>query len=93
MRSSLQAAGLIAALLAASAAVAQGSGEREDAPMMMDEESMSGMMGQDGMMSMMQQMGEMMETCNRMMQAMMEDGGMMTPGDGSDSPEAEGEDG
>ena len=47
-----------------------------------------GMMGQGGMagmMNMMTQMNEMMTTCNRMMQAMMDDSGRDVPGTSRDA--------
>jgi len=52
---------------------------------MMDENQMDDMMGQDGMggmggmMNMMQQMSQMMESCNQMMQGMMNDEGGKAP--------------
>lgn len=42
-----------------------------------------GMMGQGGMMGMMGQMSEMMETCNKMMQGMMEGHHPQSPGEKS----------
>ena len=98
----IQATALVAALLAAPVALAQGPGNDRDAdapmdsemmPGMPDQEGMAGMMDQDmtGMMPMMQQMGEMMETCNTMMQAMIDHS--ETPATEPSAPDANGEEG
>ncbi|MGF1623991.1 MAG: hypothetical protein ACFCVH_03835 [Alphaproteobacteria bacterium] len=103
MFKSIQATALAAALLAAPVALAQGPGNDRDAdapmdsemmPGMTDQEGMAGMMDQEGMtgmMPMMQQMGEMMQTCNTMMQAMIDR--PETPGTEPGTPDVNGEDG
>ena len=88
----------IAALLAAGPAVFAQDAEKlkEAAPMgggMMGGNGTSGMMGDQnmgGMMNMMAQMSQMMESCNRMMQAMMDDASQQGTGGEPGEPPAGG---
>ncbi len=78
-------AAIIAALTVATAIYAQEPGSAGVRRPMME----NGMMGQGGMMNMMQQMSRMMESCNTMMQSMMQDRGSRAPDDrGQGTPPA-----
>lgn len=74
---------IIAGLAIAPALFAQDSGNRGEHTPMME----NGMMDRDVMMGMMGQMSRMMESCNTMMQSMMDDRGSGAPNDrGTDTP-------
>lgn len=83
-------AALAASLAIPPALYAQDSGQSGESGAtmnggMMGRNGSNGTMGQDGMAGMMSQMNEMMGTCNKMMQAMMEDSGKGTSGDPKDA--------
>ncbi|WP_119390693.1 hypothetical protein [Taklimakanibacter lacteus] len=76
-------AAIIAGLAVAPALFAQGSGNTGERTPMIE----NGIMGQGGMMGMMGRMSRMMESCNTMMQSMMNDRGSGAPNDrGIDTP-------
>lgn len=79
----LAAAAMIAGLAIAPTLFAQSLGNAGERRPMME----NGMMGQGGMMNMMGRMSRMMESCNTMMQSMMNDRGAGAPNDrGIDTP-------
>jgi hypothetical protein len=86
------AAGLAAAPLHAQDSTESGSGAMMEGGGMMGQDGAGGMMGQEnaGMMNMMTQMNEMMTTCNKMMQAMMDGSGKDMPGSQDATPEKDG---